>query len=82
MPELLALCRAGFEPECVQELEQALTEREGSGYARTERDSGFVRLTWQGPDTAGQLDSDQLTFTRLLWPIVQEMKNLDPKDRA
>ena len=39
---LVALTRSGFEPECAQELEFNLHERGGAGYARTERDSGFV----------------------------------------
>ena len=41
---LIALTRAGFEPECAQELEHLLATRGGAGYARTQRDSGFVEL--------------------------------------
>jgi len=82
MPELLALCRAGFEPECVQELEQRIAEQGGSAYARTERESGFARMILQDSDDIGTIDADKTVFSRLLWPITREFKGLDPKDRA
>ena len=43
---LLAYCRPGFEGECAQELTALAGSRDASGFARTERGSGFVEYTY------------------------------------
>lgn len=82
MTELLALCRAGFEPECVQELEQTLGALGVSGYGRTERDSGLVRFMVQSGAELPLPPAEGLIFARSLWPIDLELNHLDAKDRA
>lgn len=82
MTELLALCRAGFEPECVQELEQVMAEVGCAGYGKTERDSGMVRFMVQGELPANLPEADSLIFARSLWPITVNLEHLDAKDRA
>jgi 23S rRNA (cytidine2498-2'-O)-methyltransferase len=78
-------CRAGFEPECAAEV----TERAGTfgvgGYAKTERDSGYVRFL--GLDATSQsqlcraLPWRELIFARQRLPVFAELPGLDPKDR-
>jgi len=77
----IALTRAGFEPECAQELEHLLATRGGAGYARTQRDSGFVELQVQHPPSS-RLHARELIFTRQLLPVNAQFDALDPKDRV
>jgi 23S rRNA (cytidine2498-2'-O)-methyltransferase len=78
---LIALTRAGFEPECAQELEHALAIRGGTGYAQTRRDSGFVELHVQ-QEPGSRLRVRDLIFTRQLLPVSTGFAALDPKDRV
>ncbi|MCC6562261.1 MAG: 23S rRNA (cytidine(2498)-2'-O)-methyltransferase RlmM [Xanthomonadales bacterium] len=78
---LLALTRAGFEPECAQELEQDLATRGGAGYAQTSRDSGFVILHVQAA-ALRKLSVRELIFARQLLPIRASFEQLDAKDRV
>ena len=81
MTHLIALTRAGFEPEAAQELEHRMAVRGGAGYARTQRDSGFVEWhVQQVPNT--RLHVRDLIFTRQLLPVSAAFDALDPKDRA
>jgi 23S rRNA (cytidine2498-2'-O)-methyltransferase len=94
---LMSLCRAGFEPECVQEL--AAMPWGGKGHAAAERGTGFV--LWRrhdhagagskrpGADTAVALRSAaaalpawrDLTFVREALVVVAHLRGLDPRDR-
>ena len=78
---MIALTRAGFEPECAQELEHHLAEAGGSGYAQTNRDSGFVVLHMQASPTRSLRVRD-LIFARQLLPVRASFSGLDPKDRV
>ncbi|MCC6562509.1 MAG: 23S rRNA (cytidine(2498)-2'-O)-methyltransferase RlmM, partial [Xanthomonadales bacterium] len=80
-PRLLALTRAGFEPECAQELEQELATRGGAGYAQTSRDSGFVILHVQAA-ALRKITVRELIFARQLLPIRASFEQLDAKDRV
>jgi len=78
---LIALTRAGFEPECAQELEFHLHDRGGAGYARTERDAGFVTLhIHEAPQQLPRYH--ELIFARQLLPVRKSFDQLDPKDRV
>jgi 23S rRNA (cytidine2498-2'-O)-methyltransferase len=78
---LIALTRAGFEPECAQELEHLLALRGGAGYAQTQRDSGLVELHVHAPPTE-RIHVRETIFTRELWPVDAAFDALDPKDRV
>ena len=80
-PRLIALTRAGFEPECAQELEHELAARGGSGYAQTQRDSGFVLLHVQEAPQR-RLRVRELIFARQLLPLRASFEALDAKDRV
>ena len=79
--QLIALTRAGFEPECAQELEFHLGAGGGAGYAQTERDAGFVTLHVHTPPTR-PLRAHDLIFVRQLLPVRTSFSGLDPKDRV
>jgi 23S rRNA (cytidine2498-2'-O)-methyltransferase len=73
----LLYCRAGFEPECAQEIETVAAARGAPGFARTERDSGFVVFT-------GELAAPpvrELVFARQSLTLGVELRALDPRDR-
>ncbi|HET7844665.1 MAG TPA: 23S rRNA (cytidine(2498)-2'-O)-methyltransferase RlmM, partial [Xanthomonadales bacterium] len=73
----LLYCRAGFEPECAQEIEFVAAQRGAHGHARTERDSAFVAF-------AGELGAPpvrELVFARQALTLGAEFRGLDPKDR-
>ena len=82
MNGLLCYCRAGFEPELAGELTERAAEAGFAGYARTERDSGFVVFAC---DEAGALSRAlpwaSLIFARQKLGLVAELRGLDPKDR-
>ena len=57
MPDaLLCYCRAGFEPELAAELTERAAHAGFAGYARTERNSGFVEFISEDA-TAGPGDA-------------------------
>lgn len=87
MDGLLCYCRAGFEPELAAELAHRAAEAGFAGYARTERDSGFVLFLDEGAthDDAGALSRalpwSSLVFARQKLRLIAELRGLDPKDR-
>ncbi|GAB1408361.1 23S rRNA (cytidine(2498)-2'-O)-methyltransferase RlmM [Thermomonas brevis] len=87
MTGLLCYCRAGFEPELAAELTERAAETGIAGYARTERDSGFVLLlnTDAACDEADALSRalpwSSLIFARQKLRLLAELRGLDPKDR-
>ncbi len=82
MTGLLCYCRQGFEPELAAEL----TERAGhagiAGYARTQRNDGYVVFV---SDEAAALDHvlpwRGLIFARQKLRLLAELPQLDPADR-
>ncbi|WP_206860401.1 23S rRNA (cytidine(2498)-2'-O)-methyltransferase RlmM [Lysobacter changpingensis] len=79
---LLCYCRPGFEPELAAELGERAALAGHPGYARTERNSGYVEFL--GAD-AGALTRampfDSLIFARQKLARFAELRGLDPKDR-
>ncbi len=78
---LLALCRPGFEKECLAELTQTAADLDSYGWANPEADSGF--LCFHTPDAErihGQLPP--LVFAREVWPVLAELTALPAADRA
>ena len=79
---LLCYCRAGFEPDLAAELQDRAATAGLPGYARTERDSGYVLL--QGTDGAAltrALPWRDLVFARQKLVLRAELRGLDPRDR-
>lgn len=79
---LLCYCRAGFEPELAAELTERAALGGLPGYARTERNSGFVEFL--GTDAIAvsrALPFASLIFARQKLLRLADLRNLDPKDR-
>ena len=79
---LFCYCRAGFEPELAAELTERAAHAGFPGYARTERNSGFVEFI---SDDAAAL-SHALPFANLIFARqkllrLAELRGIDPKDR-
>ncbi len=82
MNGLLCYCRAGFEPELAGELTDRAAEACFAGYARTERDSGFVVFACDEADALSRaLPWSSLIFARQKLRLIAELRELDPKDR-
>ena len=82
MNGLLCYCRAGFEPELAGELTDRAAEAGFAGYARTERDSGFVLFACDDAEALSRaLPWSSLIFARQKLRLVAELRGLDPKDR-
>lgn len=83
MPDaLLCYCRAGFEPELAAELTERAAHADVSGYARTERGSGYVEFI--GEDAAmlaRTLRFAQLVFARQKLLRIADLRALPPADR-
>jgi 23S rRNA (cytidine2498-2'-O)-methyltransferase len=79
---LLCYCRPGFEPELAAELTERAAARGLSGYARTERNSGYVVFIGDDSDALTQaLPFGELIFARQKLQLITELRGLDPKDR-
>ena len=81
---LLCYCRAGFEPELAAELTERAAVAGIAGYARTERDSGFVLFLCADTDAralAHALPFAGLIFARQKLRLIAELRGLDAKDR-
>ena len=84
---LLYYCRPGFEPELAAELTERAAANGLGGYARTERNSGYV--VFVGDDGIGDdgialnqaLPFRELIFARQKLQLIAELRDLDPKDR-
>lgn len=82
MNGLLCYCRAGFEPELAGELTDRAAEAGFAGYARTERDSGFVLFVCDDADALSQaLPWSSLIFARQKLRLFADLNDLDPRDR-
>ena len=79
---LLGYCRQGFEPELAAELTERAAEAGFAGWARTERDSGFVVFACDDADGLSRaLPWSSLIFARQKLRLLAELRGLDPKDR-
>ncbi len=82
---LLGYCRQGFEPELAGELSERAGTAGLPGYARTERDSGYVLLLTPAAADADALDRalpfPTLVFARQKLRLLAELRGLDPADR-
>jgi len=79
---LLCYCRPGFEPELAAELSERAALAGIAGYARTERNSGFVQFLGEdGAAMSKALPYSGLIFARQKLRLLAELKDIDPKDR-
>ena len=79
-PGLLLWCRAGFEPECAQEIQQLAAAAGQACAVRTERGSAMVRcLPLDGALAAPPWRS--LIYARAVLRVLGELRDLDPRDR-
>jgi 23S rRNA (cytidine2498-2'-O)-methyltransferase len=79
---LLCYCRPGFEPELAAELTERAAQRGHGGYARTERNSGYVVFVGDdGIALTRALPFSELIFARQKLRLIAELRDLDPKDR-
>ena len=82
MNGLLCYCRAGFEPELAGELTERAAMAGFAGYARTERDSGFVLFVCDEADALSRaLPWSTLIFARQKLRVFADLDMLDPRDR-
>lgn len=85
MQQVMLICRPGFESEAGQELMDQASEKGVFGYFQPERNSGQVRFTVSGTETAEVLMSrlalHGLVFTRDWFVVVGECE-LPAKDRV
>ncbi len=82
MKGLLCYCRAGFEPELAAELTERAVQAGRAGFARTERNSGYVVFADDEPDRLSQaLPWRELIFARQKLRLIAELRDLDPRDR-
>lgn len=81
---LLATCRPGFEPELAAELSERAALAGFAGYAKTTRDSGFVRYLGvdDGAALSRALPWSSLVFARQKLQLLAELADLDPRDRV
>jgi 23S rRNA (cytidine2498-2'-O)-methyltransferase len=78
---LLAYCRAGFEPECAQELDAYASSRLRPGFAQTERGSALVRFALAHGASIECPHWRDLIFARQCLALLGEFDALDAKDR-
>ena len=79
---LLCYCRPGFEPELAAELGERAAHAGDAGWARAERNTGYVQFfSAQGHALAQALPLDTLVFARQKLRLLAELRGLDAKDR-
>ena len=79
---LLCYCRAGFEPELAGELTARAAQAGFAGYARTDRDSGYVVFACDDADDLSRaLPWSTLIFARQKLRLFADLGCLDPRDR-
>ncbi|HVF34425.1 MAG TPA: 23S rRNA (cytidine(2498)-2'-O)-methyltransferase RlmM [Candidatus Saccharimonadia bacterium] len=74
----LSYCRTGFEPECAQELQAHASDAGVAGFARTARESGYVRFE---TDVVFAPPTSALIFSRQSLVEIAQFSALDPRDR-
>ncbi len=78
---VLAYCRQGFEPELAAELTQRAADAGFAGYARTQRNDGYVVFACEDQALPAALPWQQLVFARQKLALIAELRGLDPADR-
>ncbi len=79
---LLCYCRAGFEPELAGELTDRAAQAGFAGYARTERNTGYVVFACDDADALSRaLPWSTLVFARQKLRLFADLKGIDPRDR-
>jgi 23S rRNA (cytidine2498-2'-O)-methyltransferase len=79
---LFCYCRAGFEPELAAELTERAAHAGFAGYARTERNSGFVEFISADAEALSRaLPFANLIFARQKLLRLADLRGIDPKDR-
>ena len=79
---LLCYCRPGFEPELAAELGERAAQAGDAGWARAERNTGFVQFfSPQGHALAQALPLREIIFARQKLRLLAELRELDAKDR-
>ncbi|MBN7822004.1 23S rRNA (cytidine(2498)-2'-O)-methyltransferase RlmM [Bowmanella yangjiangensis] len=85
MAGLLAYCRAGFEGDLANELQEKAAQLEVFGFARTKANSAFVLFDCYQQDDAErlarQLPLSQVIFSRQQFACLAVLEALDPTDR-
>lgn len=81
MKSLLITCRTGFESECAQELTEYFSNRGAHGFARLQRDSGFLVFESADGNPLPPVQSSELIFPRQCLAIGEHFSDLDTKDR-
>ncbi|MCL1634450.1 23S rRNA (cytidine(2498)-2'-O)-methyltransferase RlmM [Luteimonas sp. SX5] len=82
MNGLLCYCRAGFEPELAAELTERAAQTGHTGYARTERGTGYVVFACDSAQALSQASPwRELIFARQKLLLIAELRDLDPRDR-
>jgi 23S rRNA (cytidine2498-2'-O)-methyltransferase len=79
---LFCWCRAGFEPELAGELSERAAQANLPGYARTERNSGYVEFICEDATALSRaLPFGGLIFARQKLLRLADLRGIDPKDR-
>lgn len=82
MSGLLGFCRQGFEPELAAELTERAAMAGIAGYARAQRNDGYVLFAGDEADALDRaLPSRDLVFARQKLRVLAELRGLDPRDR-
>ena len=82
MTGLLCYCRQGFEPELAGELNDRAGHAGIAGYARTQRNDGYVVFVTDEAETLDQrLPWRELIFARQKLRVLAELPQLDATDR-
>ena len=82
MNGLLCYCRQGFEPELAGELSERAAEAGIAGYARTQRNDGYVLfLCEDAARFTARWPWRELIFARQKLRLFAELREIDPQDR-
>ncbi len=82
MSGLLGFCRQGFEPELAAELTERAAMAGIAGYARAQRNDGYVLFASDEADALDRaMPSRDLVFARQKLRVLAELRGLDPRDR-
>ena len=82
---VLAYCRPGFESECAQELAAHDAELATAGFARSQRNSGFVEFVLPDSEAEARFSDSvrwrELTFARQFLRVLAKADGLPREDR-
>ncbi|HEY0333825.1 MAG TPA: 23S rRNA (cytidine(2498)-2'-O)-methyltransferase RlmM [Stenotrophomonas sp.] len=82
MNGLLCYCRQGFEPELAAELGERAALAGHPGYARAQRNDGYVLFFCEAPAALSAcLPWRELIFARQKLVLLAELRDIDPRDR-